>query len=53
MCTDRVLNGRRVRTFSIQKGDLSAGEARQYAGRLKDAPARAMAVFDVSNTKPR
>ncbi|KQO67660.1 hypothetical protein [Methylobacterium sp. Leaf89] len=53
VCTDRVLNGRRVRTFSIQKGDLSAGEARQYAGRLKDAPARAMAVFDVSKADVR
>ncbi|KQP76604.1 hypothetical protein ASF41_02155 [Methylobacterium sp. Leaf111] len=47
-CRDELSDGRRVRTFSIQKGDLSANEARHYAGRLRDAPARAMAVFDAS-----
>jgi hypothetical protein len=48
VCWDVLSDGRRVRTFSIQKGDVSANEARHYAGRLQDAPARAMAVYDAS-----
>lgn len=46
-CVDRDVGGRQVRHFNVAKGDLSNEEARQYAARLADAPARAMAVFDV------
>ncbi|KQQ44389.1 hypothetical protein ASF58_20855 [Methylobacterium sp. Leaf125] len=53
VCTDRLFNGRKVRTFSIQAGDVSSEEARNYAGRLEDAPARAMAVFDTSKADVR